>query len=183
MTISWVCPECGLDYDTVSPRDAAGAVRTFPRRYRSLLTQTFEPGEDLEELIRRRPAEGVWSALEYTCHVAQTLDLMAPTIRQIVNEDNPHLYSWDPDEQAEEQDYNDWTLMMAISELESACADLSMAIEYTGADEWTRVGTYDYGEREAIDVARNAVHEGSHHLRDVKKVLGQVLGREVDEKL
>ena len=115
MTIQWVCPECGLDYDTISPRDAAGAVRTFPRRYRNVLTRSFVPGEDLEAIIRTRPAEGVWSALEYTCHVAQTLDLMAPTIRQIVNEDNPHLYAWDPDEQAEEQDYNDWTLLTALA--------------------------------------------------------------------
>ena len=115
--------------------------------------------------------------------MAQTLDLMAPTIRQIINEDNPHLYSWDPDEQAREQDYNDWPIMQAVAELESACADLSMAIEYVPSDEWTRKGTYDWGEREAIDIARNAVHEGSHHLRDIKRGLTQILGREVDEQL
>ncbi len=182
MTISWKCPECGLDYDTISPRDASGAVRSFPRRYRSLLTH-FEPGEDLEAVIRQRPAEGVWSALEYTAHVAQTLDLMAPTIRQIVNEDNPHLFAWDPDEQAEEQSYNNWSLLEAVGELESGCADLSMAIEYTPATDWNRKGTFDYGEREAIDIARNAVHEGSHHLRDIKRGLSQILGRDVEEKL
>jgi hypothetical protein len=180
VTIHWVFPECGLDYDTISPRDAAGAVRTFPRRYRNVLTH-FEAGEDLEEVIRTRPAPDVWSALEYTAHVAQTLDLMAPNIRQIVNEDNPHLYTFDPDEQAEEQDYNDWSLLMALSELESACADLSMAIEYTPSDSWNRTGTFDHGEREAIDVARNAVHEGSHHLRDIRRGLSQILGREVEE--
>jgi hypothetical protein len=182
MTVSWKCPECGLDYDTISPRDASGAVRTFPRRYRAVLTH-FEPGEDADEIVRQRPAPDVWSALEYTAHVAQTLDLMAPTIRQIATEDHPHLYAFDPDKQAEEQSYNEWPLMQAIAELESACADLSMAIEYVGADEWTREGSYDWGDREAIDVARNAVHEGSHHLRDVKKVLGQVLGRDVEERL
>lgn len=182
MTISWTCPECGLAYDAISPRDAAGAVRSFPRRYRSLLTH-FEPGEDLEEIIRQRPAPDVWSALEYTAHVAQTLDLMAPTIRQIVNEDNPHLFAWDPDEQAEEQSYNDWTLLEAIGEMESGCADLSMAIEYTPSTDWNRKGTFDYGEREAIDVARNAVHEGSHHLRDIRRGLSQILGREIEELL
>ncbi|MEW6152464.1 MAG: DinB family protein [Actinomycetota bacterium] len=182
MTISWTCPECGLDYDKISPRDASGAVRTFPRRYRSVLTHFALPGEDLEEIVRQRPAPGVWSALEYTAHVAQTLDLMAPTIRQIVLEDNPHLFAWDPDEQAEEQSYNDWTLMEAIAELESACADLSMALEYVGSEDWTKKGTFDYGEREALDVARNAVHEGSHHLRDIKRGLSQILGREVEEQ-
>jgi hypothetical protein len=60
---------------------------------------------------------------------------------------------------------------------------MSLAIEYVPSDEWNRVGTFDYGEREAIDVARNAVHEGSHHLRDIKRGLSQILGREVEEQL
>ena len=180
MTISWKCPDCGLDYETISPRDCAGAVRTFPRRYRQVLTH-FEAGENLEEIIRQRPSEGVWSALEYTAHVAQTLDLMAPAIRSIGADDNPTLWAFDPDEQAAKEDYNSWTLLRAIGELESACADLSMAIEYTSSSDWTRTGTYPHGEREAIDVARNAVHEGTHHLRDIKRNLGQLLGRAVDE--
>jgi hypothetical protein len=182
MTVHWVCPVCGLDYDTISPRDASGATRTFPRRYRSVLLR-LEPDEDPEVVLRERPAPDVWSALEYTVHVAQMIDLAAPNLRQIINEDNPHLYQWDPDLQAEEQHYNDWPIMKAVAELESACADLSMAIEYVPSDEWTRVGTYDYGEREAIDVARNAVHEGSHHLRDIRRGLSQILGRDVDEQL
>jgi hypothetical protein len=182
VTVRWTCPECGLDYETISPRDASGAVRTFPRRYRSILLR-LEPGEDPEVVLRQRPAPDVWSALEYTAHVAQTLDLIAPTIRQIINEDNPHLYAFDPDEQAHEQSYNEWPIMQAVGELESACADLSMAIEYVPSDEWTRKGSFDWGEREAIDMARNAVHEGSHHLRDIKRGLSQILGREVDEQL
>jgi hypothetical protein len=180
VSISWTCEECGIVYDEITPHMASGTMRMLPRRYRNVLTH-FEPDEDLEALIRQRPAEGVWSALEYTAHVAQTLDLMAPAIRQIALEDNPHLFSVDPDEQADEQDYNDWTLLQAIGELESACADLSMAIEYVKSTDWSRKGTFDYGEREAIDVARNAVHEGNHHLMDIKRGLSSILGREVGE--
>jgi hypothetical protein len=181
MTISWKCPECGLEYDLISPRDAAAAVRTFPRRYRNLLTH-FGPDEDVDEVIRQRPAPDVWSALEYTAHVAQVLDLIAPIIRQISAENNPHLYFFDSDQQAAEQQYNDWPLLKALGELESACADLSMAIEYMDPADWNRKGTFDFGEREAIDMARNAVHEGAHHLRDVQKVLTQVRGRETTER-
>lgn len=181
MSLSWVCPECGLDYDTISPRDAVLAVRTFPRRYRALLTH-FDPDEDVDDVIRRRPAPDVWSALEYTAHVAQVLDLMAPTIRQIESEDNPHLYFFDSDKQAEEQGYNDWPLLTAIGELESACADLSSAIEFVEPENWSRIGTFDWGEREAIDIARNAVHEGAHHLRDIERVLTEVRGRPTSER-
>ena len=181
MTLHWKCPECGLDYDTISPRDAVLAVRTFPRRYRALLTH-FGPDEDVDDVIRRKPAPDVWSALEYTAHVAQVLDLLAPTIRQIENENNPHLYFFDSDQQAAEQAYNDWPLLRALGELESACADLSSAIEFYDPAAWNRTGRFDYGEREAIDLARNAVHEGAHHLRDVQNVLTQVRGRETREQ-
>lgn len=183
MTLHVQCPECGVDYDEITPHDAAGFMRMLPRRYRNVLTRVFRPGEDLEELIRRRPEPGVWSALEYTAHTAQTLDLLAPALRKTALEDNPFLFAFEPDEQAEEQAYNDWTLLQALSELESACADLSMAIEYTEPANWARVGTYPEpkGERSAVDLAREAVHEGIHHLRDVRRVLGAVLGREVRE--
>jgi hypothetical protein len=176
MAISWKCPECGLDYDEITDRDAVLQVRTFPYRYKKLLT-AIEPGEDMEVILRERPAPDVWSAIEYAAHVAQTLDLMAPTIRQIVNEDKPHLYEFDPDKQAEEQSYNDWAFTDVLGELESACADLSSAIEYVDPVDWSRTGTFSYGEREAIDVARNAVHEGNHPLLDVARRLAALRNR------
>lgn len=176
MPVSWRCPECGIDYDEITARDAVLAVRTFPYRYKQLLTG-LQPDEDMEVLLRERPAPGVWSAIEYTAHVAQTLDLMAPTIRQIVNEDNPLLYEFDPDKQAQEQAYNDWAFTDVMGELESACADLSSAIEYVDPADWSRKGTFSYGEREAIDVARNAVHEGNHHLMDVERGLAAIRNR------
>jgi hypothetical protein len=181
MTVHWVCPECGLDYDTISPRDAVLAARTFPRRYRSLLTH-LDPDEDPDSVIRRRPAPDVWSALEYTAHVADILDWLASSIRRIEVEDQPRLYEFDPDEKAEEEEYNDLPLVEALGRLETACADLSNTIEFMDPAAWTRTGRYEWGEREAIDLARNAVHEGSHHLRDIQRVLTQVRGRTTEER-
>jgi hypothetical protein len=45
---------------------------------------------------------------------------------------------------------------------------------------WSKTGTYSFGEREALDMARNAVHEGYHHLRDVQSVLSRVIGAPVE---
>ena len=45
------------------------------------------------------------------------------------------------------------------------------------ADDWSRKAQYPYGERELIDIARNMVHEGVHHLRDVENVLRAVIGK------
>ena len=51
-----------------------------------------------------------------------------------------------------------------------------MLDSYRG-DDWTRTATFPWGERDALTTARNAVHEGHHHLRDVERVLGVVRGR------
>ncbi|MGH9189441.1 MAG: DinB family protein [Acidimicrobiales bacterium] len=171
----WVCPECGLDYDTISPRDAVGAVRSYPRRYRSALA-AFGPGEEGDELSRRRPTPTTWSALEYTAHAADVLDLTAPSLRRILVEEKPTLFFFDSDTQAAERDYNSQDRSEVLGNLETACADLAAVMEGISADDWGRTGIFTWGERDALITARNAVHEGSHHLRDIEHGLAAVRG-------
>ncbi|HEX2041041.1 MAG TPA: DinB family protein [Acidimicrobiales bacterium] len=188
MTVAgWVCPECGLDYNTIKPLDAIAAIRSFPRRYRAALS-TFGRDEDPDSVLRRRPAPDVWSALEYAAHVADVIDDIAPAVRRITIEERPSFPpSWDPDERAvagaygERPPYNERSLPEVISDLETACADLAATLDTVEADGWTRSGRFDYGERSILDLARNAVHEGSHHLRDIERVLRQVRGRPADD--
>lgn len=170
-----------MDYHHVSPNDIVLAARTFPRRYRSVLTH-FDADEELDAVIRGRPEPGVWSALEYTAHVADMLDLLAPQIRRIEVEDDPRLNLFDPDERAEDEEYNRESLLEILGRLETGCADLSNTVEFMDPDAWTRTGHYDHGERQAIDVARNALHETSHHFRDVLRVLSAVRGRPTTER-
>lgn len=166
----WVCPECGLDYDTISPADAVVAVRSYPRRYRALLT-TLDPDEDADSVLRRRPAEGTWSALEYTAHVADVIDKLAPAIRRIVVEDNPKIPLFDSEARVDAEGYNELPVTEALSRLDSSCADMGMTLDCLSAEDWTRTGQFDFGERDALTTARNAVHEGSHHLRDIERIL------------
>ena len=51
------------------------------------------------------------------------------------------------------------------------------ALEQATPDDWTRAATFAWGTRDLLAMARNAVHEGYHHLRDIEKVLQQVRGR------
>lgn len=172
----WVCPECGLDYDTVSPRDSVVAVRSYPRRYRAALASIGDE-EQRVEVLRRRPAPDTWSALEYAAHVADVLDLTAPTIRRMLVEHNPKLSFFDSDQQAADQRYNEQSLSDVLDRLETACIDLASVLEGVLADEWTRPGTFDWGERDVLAITRNAVHEGSHHLRDIDRGLRAVHSR------
>lgn len=152
------------------------AVRSFPRRYRALLVT---PGSDdrPNAVFRRRPDPSTWSALEYTAHVADMLDHLGPAIRRIVYEDNPSITLFDNDRRAVEKRYNQLERAEVLGWLELACGELASVLETVRADDWTRTGLLDGGERDALAVARNGVHEASHHLRDVQRVLNQVRGR------
>lgn len=152
------------------------AVRSFPRRYRALLVA---PGsvDGPDAIFRRRPDPGTWSALEYTAHVADVLDHLGPAIRRITVEDTPSISFFDNDERAVVKGYNQLDRAEVLGWLELACGELASVIESVKADDWTRTARVDVGERDALTMARNGVHEGSHHLRDVKRVLAQVRGR------
>lgn len=127
-------------------------------------------------MIRRRPDRSTWSALEYTAHVADVLDHLGPAIRQITVEDEPTITFFDNDERAAQQAYNEQDRAEVLGWLDLTCADLASILSAVPADDWTRIGHFEWGDRDALAIARNAVHEGSHHLRDVERVLAQVRG-------
>src|SRR5439155_2802579 len=174
MSVSWTCPECGLVYDSISPRDAVQAVRSYPRRYRSVLG----PFIDDEDVLRRRPDPKTWSALEYTAHVADAFESMAPDMVNMVQHDNLRLPDpWDPDERVVEKRFNEMDPEEVLRWLGRSANQFADTIDGFSASDWSRTAEFDYGWREVIDMARNLVHEGYHHLRDVERVLRAVVGK------
>lgn len=152
------------------------AVRSFPRRYRALLAA---PGlaDGPDAVFRRRPDPSTWSALEYTAHVADRLDHLGPEILRITREEQPTLVAFENDLRATEHAYNTLDPAEVLGWLDMACDELASVVEGVRADDWSRTGLLVGKERDAITVARDGVHEGSHHLRDVQRVLAAVRGR------
>jgi hypothetical protein len=173
----WVCPECGIDYDTISPSDAVLAVRSYPRRFRALLVPRDDE-EKQDTLIRRRPAPQTWSALEYSAHVADVFDDLADSIRRMTIEDRPRIPSQlDPDQRAIDAAYNEQERESVLQQLEASAERLADILERVDSGSWTRTAEFDWGERDALTMARNAVHEGHHHLRDIEHGLAAVRGQ------
>ena len=172
---SYVCPECGLDYDTISPLDGTVAIRSFPRRYRSTLAEALEDEAD-ESLIRRRPQPDVWSALEYTAHVVDVFAASAGWVREVRMKDRPTL-AFPSDRLFPTVEGGGGSTDDTLRALATAAEDLAKELDRVEGDGWQRVGSYPWGERDVLATMRNAVHEGSHHLRDVDRVLTSVRGR------
>jgi hypothetical protein len=165
---------CGLDEETVSPRDAVVAVRSFPRRYRAQMAGYDPHGDDPDSPLRRRPDARTWSALEYTAHVADRLDHLGPAIRRVMVEDEPALTFPDFAERVVSHAYNDKEKLEVLGWLELVCGDLASILDGVQPDDWRRPAHVDGSPRDALGLARDAVHEGSHHLRDVQRVLAAV---------
>lgn len=105
------------------------------------------------------------------------LDHLGPAIRGIVTEDEPTITLFDNEERAAQQAYNSQDRAEVLGWLDLTCEDLATILSDVNAVDWTRIGHFDWGDRDALTIARNAVHEGSHHLRDVQRVLNEVRGR------
>ncbi|HYZ98182.1 MAG TPA: DinB family protein [Acidimicrobiales bacterium] len=170
------CEECGFDPGELRPRDLPVAIRSFGRRYRTPLFRGLS-GEDLDDVVRRSPGEGVWSALEYGAHVRDIFRIFDDRVRCALADAEP----------AEET--VDWEARVAAAspklEREAVAADLDDAAdtlattlsELTG-DEWRLPTITGRGRPASVtELATIAVHEGSHHLLDVGRVLRAARGR------
>lgn len=160
------CQECGFDYETLDPAEIPTALRAFAKRYRAPLTR-FLPGEDGDAVLRQRPADGTWSALEYAAHVRDVFAAYDRWIGRCLNEDRPVLDGPTPDHLAAERRYNDDDPVAVADALAANVEHLAATVESLPAGVWDRVGLRRNEERSIRFTARRAVHEGSHHLLDI----------------
>lgn len=161
------CDACGFDYYGFARTGVAERLQSLADAHAERLTET--PAA----YLRERPVEG-WSALEYACHVRDVLLHQRSRIGQAQVEDQPEFVPMGRDELAVAMRYNEQEPDQVAVELVAA-ADALVAL-LDGLDEagWARTGIYGYPTREARDVdwiARHTVHELSHHLTDVDRVL------------
>lgn len=177
MSDAWVCPECGVDYGTLHPPFAINSIKSFPRRYREAL-EPASPSEDNDKVIRTRPAEGVWSALEYTAHVADLMEPFAVTVERMYREDNPDLSDvfWDENEKAARDKYNEQDKDAVLARLAARTDELVKQAGKVDAKGWSRMGQFGWGDRDLLTMLQNAVHEGVHHLQDIERGLAKVRG-------
>lgn len=173
---SYVCPKCGLDYDTILPADGVAALRSYPRRYGEYFPDR-DDDEKPDGVIHRRPEPTVWSMLEYLGHVTDSITVLADAVRRMTTEDHPTLGFFDPDKRAEEERYNERAKDDAMQRFTAAASQAADVIANVDRNAWSKTAEFPWGERDALVTMRNLVHEGYHHLRDIEDVLKRVVGR------
>lgn len=166
---TWVlehpCPECGFEAARVAPGDLAGALRESSGAWAAALAA---PGVG----IRRDP--GVWSVLEYACHVRDVHEVMGQRLALMLDEDEPIFPSWDQDAAAVSERYAEQdpeTVGRAVVQAAEIAAD-----RYAGvvAEQWDRRGRRSNGSVfTVIGLGRYHLHDVVHHLHDVTTATGQ----------
>ena len=177
--VDGVCEECGFDYASLDEAAVPNALRAFGRRYRAPLTRGL-PGEALDELLRAHPRPGVWSALEYACHVRDVLSVQRSRVAQALAEDMPTFAPMKREERVERLRYNEQPPDEVSAEIAANAEEIAAAFAALSPEQWSRRGVYGYPEpteRDVLWIGRHTVHEGQHHLLDVGRALRAARGR------
>jgi hypothetical protein len=162
---TWVlerpCPECGFDAAAVAPECVAPRLRDNAAAWHLVLQQP-------DDVVRRRPAEDRWSALEYACHVRDVCALYHQRLLLMLAEDDPLYPNWDQDETAVADNYAAQHPAVVAGELITAGDTLAGHFAALSPDQWLRPGRRSDGASFTVETfARYFIHDPIHHLHDV----------------
>lgn len=154
------CTTCGFVPQSVSALDALEALGALPVRWRNALALRLDDPEPEAALRGRLRATG-WSALEHAGHVRDVVHALDIRLERVLREDQPTLPETHvtPPAGANEQG-----VAVILAALAVSTDQLSGTIEATPAAAWSRSGLRRGVAVTALDLVREAVHEGSHHL-------------------
>ncbi|MDN5796887.1 MAG: DinB family protein [Intrasporangium sp.] len=164
---TWVltrrCPDCGFDPDQVGPPGFASVIREMGQRYAAVL------GRDD---VARRPSAGVWSPLEYCCHVRDVCDVMRGRLEQILSGDGRRTVrfaDWDQDAAAAQERYWRSDPVTVRGELTAALGLAADAFERPHGAQWDWPALRSNGsEFTCHTLGAYFLHDLRHHLWDVR---------------
>jgi DinB superfamily len=167
------CAECGFSYQLVQPDAVPGRLRALRSGFSKELA-----GVD-GVAASQRPGPSVWSALEYACHVRDVLLVQRERLIVAQVEDVPAVARMHRDERVSLARYDAHPVPEVLDQLGMAaelCAVTFGALDAAGRARRLVYPWPEATERDLGWVGRHAVHEGEHHLMDVRRVLAAVAG-------
>lgn len=160
---TWViekrCPECGFDATALPLEALPDLVRTNAAAWGAVLARPA---------VRDRPEPGIWSPLEYGCHVRDACRVFADRLALMLAQDDPQFANWDQDATAVDQDYAAQDPARVQADLRRNADEIAAAFAAVRADQWERTGRRSNGSVFTVaTLARYFAHDPVHHLHDV----------------
>lgn len=158
-TLEQRCPECGFDAGQVQARDIPRMVLELTAAWSEVLGRPDAPA---------RPAPGVWSPLEYGCHVRDVCRVFEARVRLMLGQDAPEFENWDQDQTAVADRYGEQDPAVVSAELSESAAAASRAFADVEGEQWERTGLRSNGSLfTVLTLGQYFLHDLTHHLGDV----------------
>jgi hypothetical protein len=166
---TWVidrpCPDCGFDPDAVAREQLADEIHENTRGWYEVLAD----GD-----FAVRPAQHVWSRLEYACHVRDVHRIFAERVQLMLDTDDPEFENWDQDATAEEEVYGEQDPAEVGTALVERAAEAAAINAGITGDQWQRTGRRSNGSEFTVEsIGRYHLHDVVHHLWDVSSTPGR----------
>lgn len=160
---TWVlqrrCPECGYDATQLDVGRVPDLVRENAAVWREVLGRPD---------ASRRPTPGVWSPIEYACHVRDVFSLFDRRLHLMLDEYDPRFENWDQDETAVAERYGESDPATVADDLDAAAQTVASSFASVAGRQWQRTGRRSDGAEFTVDsFARYFLHDPVHHLYDV----------------
>ncbi len=163
---TWVldarCADCGFDAPGLDVATIPGRLKENADRWVEVLARPD---------VRERPAAGVWSPLEYACHVRDVFRLYDYRLHLMLDQDDPQYPNWDQDKTAVADRYREQDPPVVSAELVEAQHRLSESFAGVHGDQWQRTGNRSDNKRFTVETfARYMLHDPLHHGWDVTRM-------------
>jgi hypothetical protein len=161
------CEGCEFEYDIDK---ALGAGRVIVRDAEELVALLSTMPRDLGS----RRELGMWSPLEYGCHVRDVLLVQRERVLAARSMDCPSFNPMFREERVAFDGYAEQNARDVVRQLNDAALLFSNVLSRLGPSEWDRTLIYNYPEplvRPLRWVAIHTLHEVRHHLGDVRNQL------------
>ncbi|CAN5690684.1 hypothetical protein BH24ACT3_BH24ACT3_14070 [soil metagenome] len=171
---------------SLSPSDAEVALRSLPRRFRTVFAAAGDDGPDEpadpDDVAARVGPDG-HSALDHLVHAARTIALLDRALEQLVDESSPTLHPAVADEAG--RDWSDAPLRSVddgLAELTAAAEAMAARFAGVAADDWQRSAPVAGGASGgtavgALDVLGDAVGTAVARLKAAERTLREVRSR------
>lgn len=160
------CADCPMDFPTTGLDEVRAIVTDVPSRARDLLATSAE------DTWRLAGADRSWSAAEYLCHLRDVFAVFTVRLHRARTEHDPPLEPMLNDLRARRFDYTHAALEPVVDQLAAHVAGFLAELDRLDDAALDRpVHRYPGERRTARWLARQAAHEGRHHLLDIEERL------------
>ncbi len=157
------CDGCGFEYDLGEAMAARSAIVRGVEELTTLLSNSDD--------LRTRRVPGIWSPLEYGCHVRDVLLVQRERVLAALIMDCPSFNPMGRDERVEYDGYAEQEGIDVVRQLGDAALLFAYVLSRFDTEQWERTVMYSYPrpfERPLRWVAVHTVHEVEHHVLDVR---------------